>query len=177
MEQATSIQLADRLDENLNEAEREQLVEQFINHLATDNLSPRDQEVDIYLIDIIIGMMSNVNPEWKNLPVIERIWTTRAVEHMKNTLRNQKRDKCKPLIAKVRTRKKQLAGDQSANGPYDEEDDVSQVPTKSVKKIVGQKRSANKRSQDQSVDDDANQIRDRPPPPHATQKPPAQPMQ
>ena len=94
--------LKDRLDQELSEKDIEEIKEHFVSFLAETDTDPRNTQVTKDLVEALIEHMSKANPDWEGLPAIEEIWSDEAIDHLRSTLRNQKREKCKPLLEKIR---------------------------------------------------------------------------
>ena len=86
--------LRNRLDDDLNETEMDQLKEQFVIYLAENDIDPTNQSINKELVTALINMMANVNKEWTGLPTVSIIWDKGAIDHLKSHLRNQKRYQC-----------------------------------------------------------------------------------
>ena len=127
--------LRNRLDDDLNETEMDQLKEQFVIYLAENEIDPTNQSINKELVTALINMMLNVNKEWTGLPTVSIIWDKGAIDHLKSHLRNQKRYQCQPLMQKIKEYKEANRSETASedNQIKDQEDRVSQsiAPPKS----------------------------------------------
>ena len=106
------------------------LVKDSLMHLALEeSLDPKKIEVNYELVDQLIGRLEYDNPRWKNLPDMEDIWTSVAIEHMRTTVKNQLRHSGAPLKKRMDAHKDSVTISEEIPAEYE-----TQIGSKSNQK-------------------------------------------
>ena len=94
----------DRLDQDLWEDELEEFAKQIPWYFAESGQEVQKMQVDKAMVAGVIKHVAVEFPDWAELPPLEEIWTTTAIQKVRRTLRNQLRaqDKLKKEVAALK---------------------------------------------------------------------------
>ena len=117
-----------RLNQKLNPTDIKQANDMLVQHLYNNDIDPVQFKVNTSTVNSIIGHLEDVYKVWEGLPdPIEPVFTSEAIVHLTQTLRNQVGKCIKTTISKINAPKNAESLD---DGQSEESPQIKDEPPK-----------------------------------------------